>query len=268
MRRTSKEKMYRTNIPKSSGIYLILSKETDRKYVGSSIDLRKRKNEHFKALSEGTHGNSFLQNHTNKYGADDLKFGVIELCPKANLIEREQYYIDSIQLKFNLCPTASSRLGTTLTEEQKKKLSEAHKGQLSWMAGRKHTEESKQKMRGWILRNRIPMSEEQKKKISAALTGRKHTEEWKQKMRDRIPWNKGIPISEEQKKKLSAAMKGQVLWNKGIPMSEEQKKKLSAALKGRIPGMAGKKHSEKTKQKMSDIHRNGQCGCPRHASHK
>ena len=199
---TPEEKMHCTNIPKSSGIYHILSKETDRQYVGSSINLRRRKKEHFEELSKGTHYNSFLQRHVNKYGADDLKFGIIELCPRDNLIEREQYYIDSIQPDFNLYPTAYSRLGAITSEETKKKLSEAHKGQIPWMTGRKHTEESKQKMseahKGQIVWNKgISMSEEQKKKMSAAaLTGRKHTEESKQK--------------------ISAAVKGQVPWNKGM----------------------------------------------------
>ncbi len=144
----------RTIIPKASGIYLILSKATDRQYVGSSIDLRRRKKEHFDALSKGAHYNSYMQGHANKYGVEDLKIVVVELVSKSMLLNREQYYIDLLDPAFNLCPTAYSRLGATLTEECKQQY---FVGSANPMYGRtgpnhhrygtKHTDETKKKMR-------------------------------------------------------------------------------------------------------------------------
>ena len=85
-----------------------------------------------------------------------------------------------------------------LSEETKKKISEANKG--------KH------------------MSEEAKRKISEAHKGKKMSEEFCRKNSEahkgHTPWNKG-------KKGLQTA------WNKEIPMYEETKKKISEANKGR-----------------------------------
>ena len=95
-------------------------------------------------------------------------------------------------------------LGKHFSEETKKKLSEANKGEKNPMYG-KH------------------FSEEHKKKLSEANKGRHHSEESKKKMSEA---HKGKHHSEESKKKLSEA-------NKGKKLSEETKKKLSEARKGR-----------------------------------
>lgn len=70
----------------------------------------------------------------------------------------------------------------------------------------------------------VPMSEEQKNKISNTLKGKFSGE--------RHPLY-GKKRSEETKKKMSESLKGRPAPNKGVPMSEEQKKKLSLAHKGR-----------------------------------
>jgi hypothetical protein len=46
-------------------------------------------------LKRDKHVNSHLQNVCNKYGIDNLKFGIIELCSESVLEEREQFYIDN-----------------------------------------------------------------------------------------------------------------------------------------------------------------------------
>ena len=88
---------------------------------------------------------------------------------------------------------------------------------MSGMKGKKHSEETKQKMREastgvantWTLH----ISEEQKKKISIALTGRKRPDMDKTKIgakgEDRTP------AQIEAAKKHSDKMKGKTPWNKG-----------------------------------------------------
>jgi len=83
--------------------------------------------------------------------------------------------------------------------------------------------------------------------------GRKHTEETKKKMRESIskrngPWNKGLTKEIDERLKLRSEML------KGTIASEETKKKMSLIRKGKRPEgltFAGKKHSEDTKKKMS-----------------
>jgi hypothetical protein len=72
----------------------------------------------------------------------------------------------------------------------------------------------------------IPLSEEQKSKMSASLKGRLHSEETKDKIRSALTGLKRKPMSVEQKAKLSASHKGQFV-------SESTRQALSLAHKGR-----------------------------------
>ncbi len=113
--------------------------------------------------------------------------------------------------------------GSKMTEEQRQRLSEAHKGQHSspktqfkkgqapWIKGKHHTEEAKRKM-------------------SEANMGKEGF--WKNKHR-----------SEETKKKL-----------RGVFVSEETRRKLSEANKGQVPWITGKHHTEKTNEKNRLAH--------------
>lgn len=110
--------MYRTNIPpKASGIYSIVSRCTGKQYIGSSIDLPRRRRQHFKSLRGGTHYNPFIQEHANEHGIDDLIFAVLAFCSHDQILSREQYYIDSLQPEWNQVPIAYSALGMRSSEE-------------------------------------------------------------------------------------------------------------------------------------------------------
>jgi len=96
------------------------------------------------------------------------------------------------------------------------------KGKNNPMFGRKHSEETKQKMR-------------------KSQTGRKHSKKTKKKISES---NKGKIISEEQKKKLRKINKGKIV-------SKETKKKMSESHKGKNNHMYGKTHSIESRKKMS-----------------
>ena len=102
--------------------------------------------------------------------------------------------------------------GRCLSEEHKKKLSEARKdrytGENNPMYGKKHSDETLRKMR----EAKKNMSEETKKKIREAKKGRCLSEEHKKKIREA---KKGKPKSEEHKKKLSKALKVLRWFNNG-----------------------------------------------------
>ncbi len=125
-----------------SGVYQIINKVNGNKYIGSSINLKKRKSRHWFDLKKGSHHSIILQRAWDKYGKKAFSFEVLEYVININqLIEREQYYLDLLVPKYNISKTASSQLGVKRSVETKLKLSEA-------LMGRKLTEETKQKIRG------------------------------------------------------------------------------------------------------------------------
>jgi group I intron endonuclease len=97
-------------------------------YIGSAVNLRKRRNEHFSALGRGAHFNVYMQRHCNTHGIDDFVFSILELCDKEDLIEREQYYVDNTDcdIIFNMHPVVNSMLGFKHSEESKIKMRESH----------------------------------------------------------------------------------------------------------------------------------------------
>lgn len=90
------------------GIYTITCTETGKVYVGSSINIIKRKNRHFSDLKHNRHYNRYLQNAWNKYGEDNFIFEILEICDTDNLLTCELNWInryDSTDLTsgYNLC---------------------------------------------------------------------------------------------------------------------------------------------------------------------
>lgn len=100
----------------------------DRCYVGSANSLSKRIHMHVKQLKQSKHGNPKLQNHYNKYGEGDLEFTIIEdITDRSKLLEREQYFIDSIKPYFNINLIAGSRQGMKNSESHNNRISETQK---------------------------------------------------------------------------------------------------------------------------------------------
>jgi group I intron endonuclease len=172
-----------------SGIYKISNTINGRIYIGSAVDLQKRKAKHLFQLKINKHCNNKLQRFVNKYGIENLLFECIELCEKENLIKREQYFIDffgCVKNGFNILQTAGSWLNHKHTKETRKKQSIAKKGiQSKGMLGKKHTDETKnliakkafgRKQTEKQIQNRIKKNTGKKRPISAILTVRKKLE--------------------------------------------------------------------------------------------
>ena len=111
-----------------SGIYKIANKVTGDFYVGSSTNLKYRLNEHASDLRKNIHCNSYLQRVYNKYGSDSLLFVIVEHVENKNkLIEIEQFYINNLNPKYNICKIAGSSLGKKHSKKSKKKMSDLQK---------------------------------------------------------------------------------------------------------------------------------------------
>lgn len=80
-----------------SGIYQIINKANGKSYIGQSVNVEERMNEHLRELIKGTHGNKHLQSAFNKYGQESFSFSVLEKCPIKKLSEREIFWISHTQ---------------------------------------------------------------------------------------------------------------------------------------------------------------------------
>lgn len=134
-----------------SGIYAITNKVNGMVYVGSSRQLRTRKQQHMNELIKNKHGNQHLQNSFNLYGKDNLEFIILEYVEDIKIIfEREQYYMDLFdacnrEKGYNISNNAkvpilfgenNPNFGRNFSKEHRKKISEALK-QNNYMSGRK-----------------------------------------------------------------------------------------------------------------------------------
>lgn len=176
-----------------SGIYKITNIVTGRIYVGSAINLHNRKSFHF---SEAQH-NRYLKRSMKKYGKKNFTFEVIEYCSPEQLLEREQYYLNTLlfareyietrgqdnrfeKLGYNNNPTAHSRFGAKLSFDIIEKLKTSSyfnvmKRDKVWAEKMLNTK----KLNGTLKRN-----SETKQKISRSHKGRPKSEPHRQAIRE------------------------------------------------------------------------------------
>lgn len=84
-----------------AGIYTIWCEPTDRVYIGSTVDIRKRWIEHRGMLTRGSHENSRLQADWDEHGAAAFEFEIAETIQHPSgraLVEAEQRWLDSFDL--------------------------------------------------------------------------------------------------------------------------------------------------------------------------
>jgi len=143
--------------------------------------------------------------------------------------------------------------GLLVSEETRRKLSEANKGKNKPPRSKEHKRKLSEVNKGKSLseetrrkisetKNGTLLSEETKRKISEVGKGKIVSEETKRKISEA---HKGKSISEETRKKLSDVNKGKIL-------SEETRKKMSEARRGENNHNYGKSLSEETKRKLSE----------------
>jgi len=136
-----------------------------------------------------------------------------------------------------------------LSEETKRKMSEAKKGENNPFYDKHPSEEHKHKISETQKGKKL--SEEHKYKISESHKGKKHSENTKRKLSELLKGENnplyGKHHSEETKRKMSEAKKGKKL-------SKETKRKMSKSHKGKNHHFYGKKHSEEHIRKISENH--------------
>lgn len=161
----------------SRGIYKIINVVNNKFYVGSAVDLKRRKTRHFSELRTGKHNNRHLQAAWVKYGEQAFVFVVVEELPEdADLLAAENVWLKEHVGKpycYNLGVDATAPMtgfggelsptwGYKHTEEALQEIARTSKGRL-------HSPESKAKIREFLLGK--PKAAEVRAKISATLSG-------------------------------------------------------------------------------------------------
>lgn len=201
-------------------IYKIENIVNGKFYIGSTCkSIKRRYSEHLCQLNKNLHKNVYLQNSFNKYGKNHFRITLVEeIVNLENLsvedfhklvLKKELDYIIRLNPQYNICKeTRSGKLGKSLSEEHKKKISSISKN-------RKVTEDTKEKIR--LARAKQVITEEHKMKISESLKG--------------VSKKSGkIFYSSEEKEKISERIKSYHIEQKGCH-SKESKLKRSESIK-------------------------------------
>lgn len=158
-----------------SGIYKISFIGSEKFYIGSAKKLNARKAAHLTKMKSGVHFNKIMQNCFNKYGL--FLFEVLERCEVDKLIEREQFYFDTLNPTINILKKAANSLGYKHTPETIELLKVKNKE----IANRKSVKEKVSKTY-FKKGQKMPHTKEHIRNRVKAYTGYKHREESRIKM--------------------------------------------------------------------------------------
>jgi len=229
-------------------IYKATNKVNGKVYIGQTAQsLDKRILQHIKdALNN--RDNSYFHKAIRKYGKESFIWEIIKECNSLEELNRTEIKMiekyGSFENGYNLTSGGEKIAGWKHSEKTKQKMREFRKG-------KSHSKETKIKIGNGNRDKKV--SEETRKKLGGVRRGKKHSEEAKKKISKAIAGEKH-PLY---------GIYGKDNPNFGKHHSEETKKKMSLARKGKYIGKNspwyGKKHSVETRKKMSDSKKGKKC---------
>lgn len=83
------------------GVYKITNKYNGKSYIGSSVQVASRISNHMNRDAKRYPTKPFYKD-VNLYGKEGFMFEVLEECSKDKLIEREQYWYDTLHPQYNI----------------------------------------------------------------------------------------------------------------------------------------------------------------------
>lgn len=175
-----------SDIDSGCGVYAIMRKG-EMIYVGSSLNMRKRKSCHLSQLRHGRHINRRLQRSFLKNGESAFTFVCLERCPHDELASTEQRWLDRL-----------FEIGAPLFNDLR--MAYAVTGPAHPMFGRTHSDSARAKIRAARLSQVISHSAETRSKIGAG--------------------NRGKKLSDATKAKISLSKMGSKAWNIGLTSSD------------------------------------------------
>lgn len=153
---------------KISCVYEILNTKTGKRYIGSSKNYKRRKEEHIYLLKRGDHSSIYLQNSFDKNGIESFIFNILELVEdNKDLFNKEQFYLDKYSsykraFGYNICSVAGKSLGLTRSKSSEQK-------RIQSILGRKNSKETIEKMSNSAKKRGIPFNHRLKMEESRGI---------------------------------------------------------------------------------------------------
>lgn len=212
-------------------VYLIENSANGKRYVGITTYLIEERWKQHVAKTRDPQNNQLVVRAIAKYGVDAFTIKLLEECESVEqMLAREQHWIQELKTNcnteghhgYNMTLGGEGTFGVVRSAEYRRKLSISHR--------RENLSEETLARMSESARNRPPLSEEGREKISERMKGENNPFYGKD-------WGRKGPLSEEAKAKISAARKGK-------PLSEEHKAKISAKSKLQVGPNLGRKFTD------------------------
>ena len=91
-----------------SGIYMWTNKLNGKKYVGSSVDLRRRLLEYYNVNRLLNEKSMPINVALLKYGYHNFSFTILEICDMDSLMSREKHFFEVYSPEYNILKTPGS----------------------------------------------------------------------------------------------------------------------------------------------------------------
>lgn len=161
-------------------------------------------------LRSDAHTSPILQAAWNKHGEDAFSFTVLEACTPDNLLQREQYHIDTAFPRYNVATVAGSPMsGRHQSDEFRQMISAVNREHwadpdfrqrvLAARPPQRHSAETRQKISDSHKARGKALSDEHKQKLLACHLGKTASAVTRQRMSDA---HKGRQFSPETLEKL------------------------------------------------------------------
>lgn len=121
-------------------IYLRTNLINGKQYIGQSKDFKQR--EHSWMSYKTIYANQYLTRARNKYGLENFKTEVLEVCDDSMLDEMERYWIKKLNTIFpnGYNFTTGGTNGAEMTDDVKQRISDANTGKTPWNKGKTYDE--------------------------------------------------------------------------------------------------------------------------------
>lgn len=115
--------------PGVMGVYKIVCKPTGQTYVGASVSVYRRMQQHYLCLRQGTSGWKKSSRHSNKqmlrlwveHGQLNFRFEVVEtVTDKPELVAREKFWLESVPVELRLVGASNASYLSELHKRRNK----------------------------------------------------------------------------------------------------------------------------------------------------